>query len=378
MNTPKIILYKHKTYTDGTHPIIIQVVKNSKATRKVLGRCLPNDWLESKKRVSSRDINSTRINEAIVKALKTYGVTKIYSFQDLMQRQINIFDSNQQVSRKIINEGVLKQITQFKHNVDFEDFDEEFVFKFCEFLRVRHENNPNSIREKMQVIGKIMRIAMKEKIILENPMSGMTFPKQKVIKTKLSTTEMLRWINSDFTGVLAEVRDFLTAMIYLRGIRVGDAILLHEKNIVDGRIIYRELKTGEIHDIKIRPELQVLIDRYSGKSEYGYLFPFMELPLKLHSDKFLLKEYISKARSKITRYVKIIAKKLEIEKNVSPHTIRHSFSRLANSVIKNTTITKNLVGHKTLEVHEGYISDISDNDELDIHADTVLNVLNSQ
>jgi len=378
MNTPKIILYKHKTYTDGTHPIILQVVKNSKPIRKVIGRCLPNNWLPYKNRVSSKDINSYRINEAIESALKNYGVVKKYSFQDLMQQQIDNFDANQQVSRKIINENVLKQITQFKHNVDFEDFDETFVFNFCKFLRVNRGNNQNSIREKMQVIGKIMRIAKKEKIIPNNPIEGMTFPKQKVIKTKLSTTEMLRWINSDFTGALAEVRDFLTAMIYLRGIRVGDAILLHEKNVVDGRIIYRELKTGEVHDVKIRPELQILIDRYSGKSEYGYLFPFMELPLKLHSDKFLLKEYISKARSKITRYVKIIANKLEIDKNVSPHTIRHSFSRLANSVIKNTTITKDLVGHKTLEVHEGYISDISDNDELDIHADTVLNVLNSQ
>lgn len=378
MHTPKIILYRHKTYTDQTHPVIIQYVKNGKAIRKVLGRCLPVNWLPSKNRVSSKDINSYRINEAIETALKNFGVTKKYTLQSALQRQIDNFESSQQVSRYLINKSVLKQLTDFNPDVDFEAITEGFIYKFCSWLRAEHGNNPNTIREKMQVLGKIMKAAKKGKVIAENPLEDMTFSKQKVIKTKLNLEEMKRWVSSDFSGIKAEVRDFITAMIYLRGIRIGDALLLTTKNIVDGRIVYRELKTGKVHDILIRPELQDIITRWAGKSKHGYLFSFMDLTVKQLSDKFLMKKYLGKARSKVSRYVKIMAASIDIEKNVTPHTIRHSFSKLANQVIKNTSITKDLVGHETLSVHEGYISDISDNDELDGHADTVLNQLSEK
>lgn len=376
MHTPKILLYKHKTYTDGTHPVVIQVVKNGKAIKKVLGRCLPANWLPSKSRVSSKDINSYRINEAIETALKNYGVTKRYTLQDALQQQVDNFQARQQVSRYNANKTVLKQLKEFRPNVDFEDITEGFIHKFCGWLATEYLNNPNSIREKMQVLGKVMKAAKKAKVIPENVMEDMTFSKQKVIKTKLSLDEMKRWISSDFDGIKAEVRDFITAMIYLRGIRIGDALLLHSKNIIDGRMVYREMKTGKVHDVLIRPELAVIIDRWSGKNKLGYLFNFMELPVKNLNDKFALKKFMDKARSKVSRYVKIMAASIEIDKNVTPHTIRHSFSKLANQVIKNTTVTKNLVGHETLSVHEGYISDISDNDELDGHADTVLDKLN--
>jgi integrase/recombinase XerD len=376
MNTPKIILYKHKTYTDGTHPVIFQVIKNGKPIRKVLGRCLPVNWLSSKNRVSSKDINSYRINEAIENALKSYGVTKKYTFQQLFQQQVDDLFNNQQVSRYNINKSVLSQITTFRPDVDFEDITESFIIKFCAWLRESpRKNNPNTIREKMQVIGKILKIAKKAKVIPENILEDMAFPKEKAIKTKLSLEEMKTWINSDFDGNLEEVRDFITAMIYLRGIRIGDALTLSTKNIIDGRIIYREHKTGKVHDIGITPELQLIINKWKGKNKHGYIFTFMELPQKSLKDKFLLAKFISKARSQVTRYLKIMAKLLNISKNVTPHTIRHSFSKLANSVIKNTTITKDLVGHSTLSVHEGYISDISDDDELDGHAKSVLDKL---
>lgn len=375
MNTPKIILYKHKTYKDGTHPVIFQVIKHGKPIRKVLGRCKPADWLDSKNRVSTKDINSYRINEAIETALRTYGVTIKYPFKEFLQQQIDNFKDSQQVSRYQANQSLLTQITEFSPNIDFDQLDETFILKFSNWLSNEHNNKPNTVRAKMQVLGRVLKIAKKNRIIFENPMEDMTFSKEKVIKSKMNLDEMKRWINSDFTGIKAEVRDLFVATIYLRGIRISDILLLSKKNMVDGRMIYRELKTGNVHDVAIRPELQLIIDKWAGKNEHGYLFSFLDLPVKSQKDKFEQKKQLMAARAKVTRYLKIVASTLGIEKNISPHTARHSFSKLANSVIKNTTITKDLVGHSTLAIHEGYISDISDNEELDSHADSVLDNL---
>lgn len=375
MNTPKIILYKHKTYTDKTHPIILQVIKNGKPIRKVIGRCLPSNWLTSKNRVSSKDINSYRINEAIEDALKNYGVTNKIPFKTFFQNHIDNLESNQQVSRYTINKSVLKQMTDFYPSVDFDDITESFIYKLCGWLRSIHGNNKNTIREKMNVLSKILKMARKAKIISNSPMEDMSFPKEKVIKTKLNVDDIQLIMNHEFTGRIREARDVMKTMLYMRGARVGDVLLLTYKNIVDNRLVYRELKTGEVHDISIRPELKQVFDEWMGKNKQGYIFSFMDLPQKFLSDKFLLKKALANANAKLNRYVKIIAKTLEIEKNVSPHTMRHSFSKIANEVIKNTSITKDLVGHKTLTVHEGYISDISDNNVLDSYADTVLDQL---
>ncbi|QIL41036.1 tyrosine-type recombinase/integrase [Pedobacter sp. HDW13] len=370
MLTPKIILYVHKTYADNTHPIMLQYVKNGKPIRKVLGRCKKQDWLKSTNRVSSKNIEAPRINNDIEYALKNFGITKVLNFKAYFENIIENYRLKEQVSRHDVNKVVLAQLLEFDKDVDFEDITESFIYKFAAFLRDVKKNNPNSIKEKMHVLGKVLSGAKKAKMIKENALDDITFNKQRSTKTKLNVSEIQQIMSLELSGKMAESRDIFIASIFLRGIRIGDLITLKASNIIDNRLVYEERKTGKIHNIGIVEALKNIIDRWMVGNEFDYIFSFMDTDANV--DKFIYKKAVKNAISKLSRYLKIIGEKIKITKNISPHAARHFFSKIANSTIKDTSITKDLIGHSSLAIHEGYISEISDDLVMDEYAEKVL------
>jgi integrase/recombinase XerD len=373
MLTPKVILYKHKTYADGSHPIIIQVIKEGKAVRKVIGKCLANEWLKTKNRVSSKNIRYTAINDDIDNALINFGLLKKESFFEFYQRYIDEAKLNQQASVYLMNSLIHKQLKEFSPNADFNKMDESFFKSFAAYIG--KTNKKNTVRTKMQNIAKIIKEAVKSGIINKNPMEYLTFPKEKTFKSKLNISDLRKLMEVELKGTMDEVRDIFLASIYMRGIRIGDALTMKEDYIKDGRIIFREGKTGKIVNIAIIPELQSIFDKWKGKNNAGYIFSLLRVPKKFQADKMIMKKDITACILKVNYHLSRIAVFADIDKKITSHTARHSFSVLARTTIKDTTITKDLVGHSSLSVHELYISEISDNTILDIYASQILDQL---
>ncbi len=71
-------------------------------------------------------------------------------------------------------------------------------------------------------------------------------------------------------------RDMFMLMFYLVGINAADLFLAKKTDIVNGRLEYKRAKTGKLYSIKIEPEAQEIIDRYSGNEENGYLLNVMD------------------------------------------------------------------------------------------------------
>lgn len=369
MPYPKIILYKHKTYSDGTHPIMLQAVKKGKAIRKVVSRCKAEDWLTTKSRVSPRHMQAPRINNEIELALKNYGISRIYSFKTFFEMENENYKLREQVGRYQINKGVLEQILAFRSNLEFEDIDENFIYKLAAHYRNELPNGTNTIKKKMMVLNTLLKKAMKAKLIKENPLADIHFKREKTIKAKLNVQELQALMQADLKTDLAEVRDMFMACVYLRGVRIGDLLRLKASNIKNNRIDYIEAKTGNSQSSAIVPELQAIIDRWSGKNRFGYVFSLLKVPGS--ADVFEIHAAINRAISVISGRLKRIALICGIDKNISSHTARHSFAVLANQAIQNTTITKNLVGHATLAIHEAYITDVADNLVMDGYANKV-------
>jgi len=373
MLTPKIIYYTHKTYADGSHPIMLQVVKEGKAIRKVIGKCKPNEWLASKSRVNAKNVRYIAINDDIDAALKNYGRKNDQSFKDYYNQYIKQLKENQNVALHELNTKLLEDLLTFKPDLDFEDIDNDFILNFVNTLKPR--NGANSIKVKMQSLSKFLNMAKKAKLIDANPIDGILFKKEKTVKQKLLREEIAQFINSKVEGKMALMRDVFLASIYMRGARVGDVLKLTKNNIQKGRLIYIEQKTGNIKNIELPVELTEIFERNQNKSRHGYIFNILDIPEKYLNDKFVRRKAINKATVLVNYYLKKIALILEIPKNVSPHTARHSYSRLARSVIKDTSITKDLIGHSSLAVHEGYIGEIEDNEVMDGYSRLVLDTI---
>lgn len=60
-------------------------------------------------------------------------------------------------------------------------------------------------------------------------------------------------------------RDYFLLMFYLIGINSVDLLHLRKNQLIDGRIEYIRAKTHKRYSIKVEPEAQYIIDKYSGK-----------------------------------------------------------------------------------------------------------------
>jgi len=371
--TPKIILYVHKTYADGSHPIILQVVDSGKPIRKVIARCKKSDWLISKNRVSPRHLEGPRINNLIEIALRDFGIEKGLDFFEFFQAEIDKLVQLQQASQHSTFQMVYKQIHEYAPKLAWKTLNEKFILDFSYHLAIK--NNKNSIRLKMQVLGKIIKLAKKAKLIKENPMEDLKFGKAKSIKNKLNVSEIQKLISAQLSGKEGASRDIFIASIFLRGTRISDLLCLTEKNLRGDRLVFIENKTGKINNYATNDNLQGIINRNTGKSKHGYIFDFLDIPVELIKDKFKLKKSVTRANSIIRYHLLKITKALKIDKNISMHIARHSFSRLASNTIQDTTVTMGLVGHSSLSIHEAYITEISDDAVMDGYAQQVFDKL---
>lgn len=369
MVTPKIILYKSKLYADGTHPIMLQVVKNGKAIRKVIARCKESEWLTSKNRVSSKNIMAPKINNEIEIALRDFGNVKGKTFSEFFLSHINTLREMQKPSLHSMYNMVYDQLLKFRPAIDFENIDEHFILAFASHLRTR--NNKNTIRIKMQVFGKILKMARKAKLISTNPMEDLSFQKDKTIKNKLSIEDMRKLVSAELKGPTDMARDIFLTSFYLRGTRVGDVLCLTENNLKGGRIVFIERKTGKSNNYEMLPELQAIFDKWRGKSNNGYIFDVLDLPQDKLRDMFAAKKAITRGNAVIRYYLIKLGCDLGINKTMSMHIARHSFSRIANTTIKDLTVTKDLVGHSSLAIHEAYITEVSEDHEMDNYAKLV-------
>lgn len=371
MPEPKIILYKSKEYSDGSHPIMIQIVEKGKPIRKVISRCLEKDWSAKKCRVSAKNIEAPRINNLIEIALREFGIIKEKDLFDFIKMLMSQYEANNQYGRFMAYKALLPQLEEFDHRLTFSSLNERKAYDFVAFLRDVKKNGPTTIREKIMVLKRITRAAKKAKHILENPLEDITLKKVTTYKNKLTSVELMTFAQLSLNGKQAEARDVFMACFYLRGTRIGDVLTLTPENIHGNRIVFTENKTGKLHNIGISPELWEILARWMGKSRSKFIFSFM-----IHSDNHFDFMYnIKRANAKVYGLLKRASKELDISKNISAHIARHSFSKLANLTLANTSITKNLVGHSTLTAHEQYINEISDDELLDGYAEQVFESL---
>lgn len=64
---------------------------------------------------------------------------------------------------------------------------------------------------------------------------------------------------------IEKYRDLFMLMLYLRGINAADLFSAKKSQIINGRLEYFRSKTGAFCSVKIEPEAQAIIDKYSGK-----------------------------------------------------------------------------------------------------------------
>jgi len=191
-------------------------------------------------------------------------------------------------------------------------------------------------------------------------------------KIGLTREEILRIedLNLEEQTSIWHTRNVWLFSFYFAGIRISDVLEMKWSDFKDGRLYYTMNKNEKPVSLKIPEKAKGIIELYNMKRKSSdYIFPFLyNADPKSDYDKFVK---IRNASSLFDKYLKRIAKKCSIEKNLSNHIARHSFGNIAGDSISPHMLQK-LYRHSDLKTTIGYQANFI-HKEADDALDAVIN-----
>ncbi len=187
----------------------------------------------------------------------------------------------------------------------------------------------------LQRMRSFLRWAEETEKIARNPAKGF---RQKAIRTPERV-----WLTLDQVRKLKAVtignKDYERAFLFgcVAGLRLSDITALDWADIQDGRVVFRQKKTGKVQYLDLSRQALALL----GERGVGKVFN------------------LDTSRATLTRYLNKWAKAAGLDLHISFHTSRHTFAVLAlESGVDIYTLSK-LLGHSSITTTQVY-ADIAD------------------
>lgn len=243
-----------------------------------------------------------------------------------------------------------------KESLDFKNIEYTDIRFYLMYLKEEKKDNNASIDRKLSSLRSFYKFLANEKVVKTNVFSLVSGPKkQKKLPRYFEYNELEELFNiPNKTTPLGQRDSLLLELLYATGVRVG------------------ELVNIKIQDIDLNNKTILILGK-GNKERYANFGDYCEDALELYlNDGYLRLNsknspylFINNNGEQLTergvRYIlDQIIKKSSINKNISPHMIRHSFAtHLLNEGCDLTTVQK-LLGHESIKATQIYTHVTSD------------------
>lgn len=394
MATVAIVFRKDKVNKKGESPIHFRITRHRKPIYIASGvAVLKKDWDDKNLKVKPSHKNSGRLNsylsnkhteiynsilenEIISKSL-TSSVLKQKVFGQLPQKYLPFADKiieNYKKEGKIRTYyNALTIINKFRNfckreNITFQEITPAYLAMYESYLRTDLKNKTNTIHKNLKFHRKVFNDAIRQDII-EYDISPFRKYQMKLEKTQRDylTEEELKAIEGYKTipGSKLELhRNMFVFAAYTGGLRVSDILKLQWKDFDGSHLHVVIKKTGVQVSIKVPNKGLEIINSYKGSiiTQESFIFPILPKCLDLN-DPESVDTAISRGTAHINKNLKILAKAVGIQKNLSFHISRHSFA--VRALRKGISIDKvsKLLAHSNIRETQIYAKVV--NEELD-------------
>ena len=232
----------------------------------------------------------------------------------------------------------------------FKQVNKEVIVNYMQAEKNNNKAN-SSILRSVSSLRKFFQYLAQEKIIEKDPMLLIDTPKKKQhLPQVLTKEEVEKLLHSPNTGQVLGLRDrAMLELMYATGLRISEIINL---KLEDLHLTMGTLQTlGKGHKERIVPvgdEAIKWINRYLEEARpkllkqkrSNYLF------LNFHGNNL--------TRQGVWKNLKAEVRKVGIQKNITPHTLRHSF---ATHILENGAdlrIVQELLGHADISTTQIY------------------------
>ncbi len=388
MASVKIQLYKHKKLEDGSHPIIMQIIKDRKKKTIWLGYyAKPEQWNYEANVPNSKHPNSVRLANKIREKLtevtdaildlernkKPFTVSDIVnnisedkrsnSILPFTDKTIKKMESLGQIGNSRVYRNTYNVFKEFRkgQDIEFRFIDYKLLNEFQDYLIMKgNKTNTNSIH--FRTLRAIYYRAIKEGEVNEefNPFKKFKIKSEPTQKRAIKKDDIdkIRNLKIKAKPELIKARDLFLFSFYNRGMSFVDIAYLKAGDIKKDRIYYTRRKTGQKFSIKLVDKSMEIIEKYSDlKNPEDYIFPILLRKGQEYLD-------YRNAMRLMNKKLKILSKLADIEEPITTYTARHSWATIAKRAGIPTAVISEGLGHETEETTQIYL-DSFENDVLD-------------
>ena len=241
----------------------------------------------------------------------------------------------------------------------FEDIDVAFINRFKSFCVSYLEQKTRTITNQLIFIRTLYNLAIKEGLVdtKNYPFAGDNEKIRIGSGNKIGLTreeiQKIETLELEEGTSINHTRNVWLFAYYFAGIRISDVLQLKWSDFMDGRLYYQMHKNEKPVSLKIPDQAQKILEQYGNDktSNLDYVFPFLK-----KADLNNKKDIFTKARNAtklFNKYLKRIAEKCGIEKNLSNHIARHTFGNIAGDSIHPLMLQK-LYRHSDLKTTLNY------------------------
>ena len=231
------------------------------------------------------------------------------------------------------------------------DANQEDIQQFLKFEKIKKKNSSRTLARSLAAIRQFYNFISSNIEQIENPTDKIESPQiEKTLPDYLTSAELQKLFNSISEDDSYELRDkAIFELLYSCGLRITEAIeLQHDSIDFENNFIKVYGKGNKERLVPIGQEAIRLLHKYISESR--------ENILGSRESEFL---FISKKGSKLNRksvwrLLKNYVNRTKIKKNITPHTLRHSF---ATHMIENGADLRSvqeLLGHIDISTTQVY------------------------
>ncbi len=313
----------------------LDIIKNR--IHEIYQRFLDNGEDISAIKIKDEFLGNNKNSKSILEMFEEHNsrmeklIGKDYSFRTLQRYK---------TTKKHISSFILFDYKMKDYPV--KDIDTKFINSFIYYLKTELNHSHNSAVKYLAYLKKIVRVAYANGWIDKDPFYNFKLKLQVIDREFLTKEEIISIMEKQFTIPRIEhVRDIFLFSCYT-GLAYADVFKLTSDDIVKGIdgnqwIKIRRTKTKSLSSIPILPVAEKLIEKYKDlDSPTGKLLPVY-------------------SNQRMNSYLKEIADRCEINKNLTFHMARHTFATtvtLSNGV-PIESVSK-MLGHQSLKITQHY------------------------